>query len=314
MRRYALAALAAPGVFALLPTAPAAAESRVVFARGESLWTAPLEPEREGEREVAPLGLPASEIVSIDVDARGEIALAQTAGEAMIAELSADGRVRRVPCEPPAHLSAGGDAVLCRRGESPALFELERPVVRVFSGAGGEPAGFLGESSDEAVVTDGEAVCAVSFSRYSRRCLAPHGPDGGDLLPAPDGQRAAAAYERDGESALYGFALDGEGVRRVLMTGARAVAWSRDSSWIAARRGGRACLVRAVGGQYQCWRDYRAVDVAPDGAHILLARGDAHVSIYRAPLEGTRPAEPQRVVENAHAAAAAWLPAAGDAP
>jgi hypothetical protein len=34
--------------------------------------------------------------------------------------------------------------------------------------------------------------------------------------------------------------------------------------------GGSACIMRAIGGQYKCWRGYTAASIAPDGSYALV--------------------------------------------
>ncbi len=291
-----------------LADAPRQGEASILYADGASLWRAPPRPDARAV-EVAELGRPAAQVERITASIDGGVVLIETSSEVLVVTPHAEEVVgaRALPCRPPAAISQRGDAVLCRRQGVLARVDLESPVVAVLSEDTDARIGFFGPRSDAAVVAGDEATCAVSMRTGWRRCFAPHRPDSREVLVAPSGERAVASYARGEGSALTSFRLDGRAVRRVLMSGARAIAWSADSAYLAVQRGGRACLVRATGGQYKCWRGYRAVDLAPDGQHILLARGDGPRSLYRAPLAGARPAPPRRIVERAGQGAAAWI-------
>jgi hypothetical protein len=308
MRHLVVAAVAALVLAHPRADARADGEHAILFARGASLWEASLAAGAEAV-EIAALPRSAGAARRITASAGGERILVETSAEVLVVS-PRPGEVvtpRALPCSPPAQLALRGDAVLCRREDDAVRVDLEVPVVSVIEGAGGAPVRFLGPDSKTAVVADGSAICALSLPSGRRRCLAPHSPRSGDVLGAPSGDRAVATYRRGDREALYSFRLDGRGVRRSLMSEARAVAWSLDSKWLAVQRGGRACLVRAVGGQYKCWRGYRAVALAPDGQRLLLARGEGPRALYVAPLAGARPAPPRALVEDAGTGAAAWI-------
>jgi hypothetical protein len=125
--------------------------------------------------------------------------------------------------------------------------------------------------------------------------------------------------ENGNTSALYSFRLDGKGVRRRLMKDAVPVAWSRDSRWLLVQDGKNACLIRAVGGQYKCWRRYQGVGIAPDGSHALLVKASdssrrgkgaspGDHNLYRGRRDGVRPDSPALLRSQVHPAAA-WLAA-----
>lgn len=155
----------------------------------------------------------------------------------------------------------------------------------------------------------GDALWAHDLATDELRQLAEHAPPA-HLLVAPDGTRAVGVYGTGDDAAIYTFRLDGTGVRRKLSRDAVPLAWSADSQWILAQQGSRACIVRAVGGQYKCWKRYRALALAPDGSWALVARDrdDSDlVDLYRAELAGPDADRPTPVVEGARPAAA-WLP------
>ena len=103
--------------------------------------------------------------------------------------------------------------------------------------------------------------------------LAPEAPPRG-FPPSPDGARAGGVYAdvpgagppglkgKPGEL-MMGFALDGVGARRKGIRAGIAVEWSHDNQWVLIQDGGSACIMRAIGGQYKCWRGYTAASIAP---------------------------------------------------
>jgi len=69
---------------------------------------------------------------------------------------------------------------------------------------------------------------------------------------------------------LMGFGLDGQGARRKTVRASVPVEWSFDNQWVLVQDGSSACITRATGGEYKCWRGYTAVSLAPDGSYALL--------------------------------------------
>ncbi|HWU91034.1 MAG TPA: hypothetical protein VN253_27400, partial [Kofleriaceae bacterium] len=106
------------------------------------------------------------------------------------------------------------------------------------------------------------------------------------FLPSPDGARAVGVYAdvpRPGAPGgggtaaaaapaelLMGFALDGVGARRKGIRAGVPLEWSHDSQWVLVQDRGAACIMRAIGGEYKCWRGYTAASIAPDGSYALL--------------------------------------------
>ena len=139
--------------------------------------------------------------------------------------------------------------------------------------------------------------------REQDKVVAPHAPLD-RLLVSPDGARAVGRY-RDGDGdALFGFRLDGRAARRKLITGT-PVAWSGDSAWLAVDGEDTACVLRAVGGEYKCWDDFRALAVSADGGLALLGKppeSGAAIDIYLVPITGVRPEKPRLLIEGALAA------------
>ena len=59
--------------------------------------------------------------------------------------------------------------------------------------------------------------------------------------------------------------LDNQGARRKAIRDGVAVEWSHDSQWVLVQDGGSACIMRASGGQYKCWRGFTAASLSSDG-------------------------------------------------
>jgi hypothetical protein len=75
------------------------------------------------------------------------------------------------------------------------------------------------------------------------------------------------APERD---QLFGFALDGTAAKRRLIREGVVIDWSWDSHWLLVQDGVKACIARATGGQFKCWKGYTAISLSPDGAWALV--------------------------------------------
>jgi hypothetical protein len=161
----------------------------------------------------------------------------------------------------------------------------EAQLVRLFDGrvfARGVPA--MGASLTEhdgvreLVWTDGTTVSAAPLSHpEAKRVLAPAAPMRG-FLAAPDGSRGVGVYrdkplkpkdapERD---QLFGFLLDGTAARRRLIRDGVVIDWSWDAHWLLVQDGAKACIARATGGQFKCWKGYTAVSLSPDGSWALV--------------------------------------------
>lgn len=133
-----------------------------------------------------------------------------------------------------------------------------------------------------------------------------------DFLPSPDGTRAVGVYTdfvhvgRKGKQpaeVLMDFQLDGTAARRKGIRAGVPVAWSHDSQWVLVHDHGAACLMRALGGQYKCWKRYQPVSLAPDGSWALVLgprdrkHDDGARALYRAKLAGPYDTTPVRVIE-----------------
>lgn len=282
IRRAALVA-----ALALSWASPAAAgrepNGRVVFARGRSLWSTDAAG-KTAAVAIADLPGPASDVRTIRTDAGGHNLLVDVGGRWYWAAVPAAGATTTLaplPCGPgAARLTGDGRCTLCADERGRAWF------LRLTDGKGKPRA--VPATSASFTVRDGVRelvwgapggpVLASPVARKAPRTVAPQAPERG-LLVAPDGKRAVGVYraravgqpatggERD---QLFGFALDGVGARRRLIRDGVAIDWSWDSQWLLVQDHASACIVRAVGGEYKCWKGFTAVSLAPDGTFALV--------------------------------------------
>lgn len=269
---------------------------RVVFARGDALWLTDLAGKAPAAI-IAKLPGPASDVRMIRTDAAGATLLVDIGGRwywAAMPKAGAATTLTALPCAPgAARLTRDGRCVLCSDGHGQAW------LMRLADGRGGPrdvpaaTATFVERDGVRALVWADRAGAPVQMSPVARRApatMAPAAPLRG-LLAAPDGSRAVGVYrapavgqppvpgERD---QLFGFALDGIGARRRLIRDGVVLDWSWDSRWLLIQDHASACIARAVGGEYKCWKNFAAVSVAPDGAYALLL----------GPRDGAAPAPP----------------------
>jgi hypothetical protein len=308
--RAAAAVLAA----ALLLPLPAAAGkdddftgASVVFARGASLWRT--DPRGKGpatELVRLPAGAAASAVRAIRVDAGLHTMLVDVAGRWYWTRLSeaAASDLAPLPCSGPARLTADGAWAVCATPEGTVAifcFTAPRPVRRDVP-AGGATVVDRGPSAAdrELVWVDAAGVWAAPQGRLERRRKLAGDVPLRHFLPAPDGGRAVGVFrdtvthrgkpvERD---QLYTFALDGRGARRKIIRDGVPVDWSWDSQWLLVQDGSSACLMRAVGGEYKCWKGYTAVSISADGGHALLLG-------HRSGASKDDAAEPSRDIDEA---------------
>ena len=193
-----------------------------------------------------------------------------------------------LPCGGSVRLTADGTWAVCAAPDGKVAiycFTASGPVRRDVPATGAlvvdpgiAPPGAASADDRELVWVDSTGVWAAPQGRLaSRRKLAPEAPLR-SFLAAPDGRRAAGTFrdtvvhrgkplERD---QLFTFALDGKGARRKVIRDGVPVDWSWDSQWLLVQDGSSACLMRAVGGEYKCWKGYTASAIAPDGSYALL--------------------------------------------
>lgn len=255
---------------------------RVVFARGDALWLT--DGRGKGPAvELAKLPAPASHVRVLRTDAVGAKILVDLDGAWSWAPVPTDGSLATLtplPCAAgPARLSAAGDCVICGGADGKALlirlddgkqFRRDLPATTALVERDG--------ARSLVWPGDGAVHAAPITDRKQAKVVAPTAPVRG-LLVAPDGARAVGVYrapaagmprQTDPRDQLMTFALDGVAATRRLIRDGVALDWSWDSRWLLVQDGGKACLVRAVGGEYKCWKGFTAVGIAPDGAWALL--------------------------------------------
>jgi hypothetical protein len=282
--RAAVAALALAALSASDARAGRDPVGRVVFARGDSLWLT------DAVGKAAPVAIarlpgPASDVRSIRSDAAGDTLLVDLGGRWYWAAMPARGATATLaplPCGPgAARLTRDGRCVLCADDRGRAwFFRLTdgRGRPRELPAAG---AAFVERAGVRALVWADPASGAVVWSPLAARDprpLTPQSPSRG-LLASPDGTRAVGVYrapavgrpastgERD---QLFSFALDGIGARRRLIRDGVALDWSWDSRWLLVQDRDAACIVRAVGGEYKCWKGFTAVSLSTDASYALV--------------------------------------------
>jgi hypothetical protein len=278
-----------PGVAALGPLALLALTTvadadaldtgKVIFPRGGALIES--DPRGKQERELAALP-EGARVRALRTDALGKVLLADLDGAWWWMKLNEPGEaLLRLPCgDGPAQLAEDAACVVCR-GKSGAT-----TIVNLISGkttavdVPSATAQVTGMGLERRLVwADPNGVwMAMPAKPKEARKVAPEPPLRG-FLPSPDGTRAAGVYadhvfqgarnKQPGE-VLMTFALDGDGARRKAIQRGIPVAWSHDSQWLLVQDGSSACVMRAVGGDYKCWRGYTAASLSPDGRYALL--------------------------------------------
>lgn len=289
MRRSAVvAAVVACAAVGALPGLARAddplAGTRVVFARGGSLW----QTDARGKTETELVSLPRmAPVRALRTDASGAVLLVDLGGKwywmplgggaATLTELAcADG---------PAQLATDGRCVLCRSAARPggsAIINLgsarSTAVAIPTPGARLVGSNVPGNNGRRLVWADAAGVWSAPPGDPSARTkVAPEAPLR-NLLPSPDGTRAVGVYADsvyEGRTKvpaeiLMGFSLDGNGGRRKGIRNGVPVEWSHDNRWVLVQDGSTACIMQATGGEYKCWRGYTAASIAPDGSYALL--------------------------------------------
>lgn len=367
-----LAALLSAASSASVAAAPAEPDGRVIFARGGSLWMT----DGRGKSAavvIATLPVEATDVRYLRTDRRGQLVLAQLGDRWYWAPLPADAAataaagtapvtLAALPCAAgPARFSPGGEFVLCASAAGHALIVRLRDG-RTFERADAPATGATlvdrGGTRELVFVSGGAVVAGRLKAGSETRVVAPEAPARG-LVASPDGSRAVGVYSAppvgqprttEPRDQLFGFALDGTAARRRLIRDGVVLDWSADGTWLLIQDGGKACIARAVGGEYKCWKGFTAVSLAPDGAWALVLGprdpggsapaadetpvgnggegadgGDAEVddaavplptgplSLYRAKLAGAFTEKPA-VIEKLVDGAALWLPPAAPAP
>lgn len=256
------------------------ANTTVVFVRGTSL----IKSDGKGRNETEIAKLPSQQPVrALRTDALGKILLADLGGSWWTMPLDGSkSSLTELPCDAgPAQLSEDGRYVFCRHKESGSLVvnlvtgKLTRLPVPTLG------ARLLGTSGNTRMLVwaDKGAIWTALAPRLTRpKQIAKEAPLR-SLSPSPDGKHALGVYadqvfenarrKKPGE-VLEVFALDGIAARRKSIQNGVPIEWSHDSQWVLVQDGSSACIMRAIGGQYKCWRGFTAVSIAPDGRYALV--------------------------------------------
>jgi len=259
------------------------AGAAVIFTRGSSLFQ--VDAKGKAETEIAQLAAKVT-VRALRSDAEGTVLLVDLAGK--WAWMPLDGQARSLidlPCgDGPAQLAEDGSDVLCR---SPKAANRSILVELPHGASAGKPgkivaveippaaARLAGVGSERTLVwADATGVwTAPPDDLKTRTRVAPDPPLRG-FLASPDGARAIGVYADQAYTdvrhtgpadVLMTFALDGHGARRKAIRDGIAVEWSHDAQWVLVQDGASACIMRASGGQYKCWRGYTAASLSSDG-------------------------------------------------
>lgn len=306
------------GVASLLCAHTAAGEEPasegVLFVRGASLMRVALSGKGE-PTEVAKLPAEGFAITDMQASRDGHVLLLSSGDGSRWIELGAGATPTAKPasCPSEAKLSPNGRCLVCPASPGSAR------VIRLASGKGtnyqipSSSVQFLGPAGYSLVAVGDANIWAFPLRRSKKpKKLAPHRPLRA-FLPAPNGKRAVGVYPFEDTRTLETFRLDGKAARRTLMRDAEAVAWSANSEWLLVEQKNQACIVRAVGGEYKCWRGFTGAAISPEGNFAVLAKPTdpstpQTYDLYRAELAGAHKTRPKLLTEKATAPTALILP------
>ena len=250
----------------------------VIFARGDSLFR--VEPNGRNEVPVATLASKAA-VRALRTDATGQILLADIGGA--WAWMRLDGSTKALsdlPCgDGPAQLTEDASCVVCRAksGTGSIIYNFKLQQAFPVDVAASRIVG--AEKQRKLVWADkgGIWMAPVGDPKKATK-VAAEAPLRG-FLPSPDGARALGVYadevfvdahHKKPAEVLHSFALDGEAARRKVIKDGVPLEWTHDSQWALVQDGASACLQKASGGEYKCWKGYTASSAAPDGKWILV--------------------------------------------
>ncbi len=276
----------------------------IVYAADGALWRVDASGNQQPHK-LALLPTANVEVNAVQASANGRLLVVDVGGIAGWVQPGEGVRMVAVaPCNGPGIPAPDGSKLLCPGGAETTVIQPSVWKARELDIAP-DQVGFLGPEGNEIVFTDDDGVAAVDARHPNQlRRLAPHAPTS-HLMPSPDGKRAVGRYENDdGVVGLYTFLLDGKAAKRKLGEDAVPVAWSPNSKWLLVQSGKLACVTRATGGEYKCWRRYKPLAFSPDSAHVLLARDG---SLYTAPIAGVDAVRPSLVAKKT-SGAATWIP------
>jgi len=186
------------------------------------------------------------------------------------ATLDVDGR--RVICRDP---TAADRSIIINLATGKQVRTPASPLSARLAGTG---------TSRRLVWADATAIWSAPPGNLRRRSkVAPEAPER-YFVPSWDGKRAVGVYndyeyeggagrgrkKEAGVDVLMGFDLDGQAARRKGIRRGIPLDWSFDNEYVLVQEGIAACLMRASGGQYKCWKGYVAVSMAPDASYALV--------------------------------------------
>ncbi len=257
---------------------------KIVFVRGTTLYTSDARGAARSEQTLATLPPGAPTVRALRIDAAGKALLADLGGAWWYLPL--DGKtssLTRLPCgDGPAQLAADATCVVCRSAQTPTQAMIVRLADgKLFSLPKIPVAGtrLVGAVPDRRLVwADAGGVWSAPPGKLANRVQVAKAPPLRSFLPSPDGTRALGVYadfvyegkQQKPAELLMSFLLDGTAARRKSMRTGVPIEWSHDGTWVLVQDGASACIVRAAGGQYKCWKGYTAVGIAADGSYALV--------------------------------------------
>lgn len=287
----------------------------IVFAKGDALWSvsaANQDPER-----LMDLPFAAEEIKDIRISSDGAALLLKGGGFVAWSRLAevAERKFRLLPCSGPSNISASGDQVVCGTQDAKriAIYTL-RPTlgVEIIDRKATGPLHFAAAASE--ILTYGDNDDLIVMSADTTRVVASHRPHS-TMMVTPDGRRAIGSYNEGAIEVVYAFRLDGKAAKRTLVHAAKAIGTSADSRWAAVQQEVDACAVRIQGGQYMCWREYKALAISSQGQSLLVSRSrGGKRDLFLGAVNGTRAKPPLPLAKDASASAAFWTRSASEVP
>jgi hypothetical protein len=280
-------------------------EDDVIFARGDALWSMPA---RGGSASpLVQLPWPAKEVAQLRTSSDGTALLVNARGFTAWAELQrgSEAKLRFLPCSGPSHISADGGRVVCGTQDTRriAIYTLRPELsVEIIDRKASGPLFF---AKDE-IISFGDSGDLLAISQKGERVVASHHPQS-SMAVSPDGKRAVGDYNEGSIDIVYAFRLDGRASKRTLVHAAKTLDISADSAWVAVQQEVDACAVRVVGGQYMCWRRFKARAISSRGRSLLVSRANGKKQdLYLGAVRGTSSRKPAPLVESVDGAATFW--------
>lgn len=289
-------------------------QDSILFARADALWS--IAPTGENTERILDLPFPAEEVESLRVSSDGSALL--LSGQGLVAwsalDTQAPHKLRLLPCSGPSNISADGHQVVCGTQDAQriAIYTLRPQLgVAIVDRKAAGPL-FFAEVPGE-IVTYGDQGDLVALGKDGARVLSAHRPEA-SLTITPNGKRAVGGYSEDAINVVYAFRLDGKATKRTLVHAAKAVQSSADSRWVAVQQEVDACAVRIQGGQYMCWREYKALAISSQGQSLLISRRKkGKQELFLGAVNGTSSKKPMPLVAGVAGAATFWNRAPPDA-